>query len=103
MLFEGAPPHLDGSAVTGYLWLGTVGGFIAHVLWFRGLGRLPVTATAMLVLLSPLVAAVIGALMLGESFSPGQLGGFGLALAALVAGQLSPRRPRLPWPSRPPR
>ncbi|WP_329389277.1 EamA family transporter [Streptomyces sp. NBC_01351] len=103
VLFEGAPPHLDGSAVTGYLWLGTVGGFIAHVLWFRGLGRLPVTATAMLVLLSPLVAAVIGALMLGESFSPGQLGGFGLALAALVAGQLSPRRPRLPWPSRPPR
>ncbi|MFJ7272803.1 EamA family transporter [Streptomyces sp. NPDC099050] len=95
-VFEGAPPHLDGSAVAGYLWLGTVGGFIAHVLWFRGLGRLPVTATAMLVLLSPLVAAVIGALLLGEAFTAGQLAGFGLALAALVAGQLSPGRRRPP-------
>ncbi|MFD7260391.1 EamA family transporter [Streptomyces sp. NPDC059874] len=96
VVFEGAPPRLDGSAVAGYLWLGTVGGFIAHVLWFRGLGRLPVTATAMLVLLSPLVAALIGALMLGEAFTLGQFAGFGLALAALVAGQLDPSRSRSP-------
>lgn len=92
-LFEGAPPHLDGSAVTGYLWLGTVGGFIAHALWFRGIGRLPVTATGMLVLLSPLVSALIGAFMLGEAFTAGQLAGFALALAALLAGQLDPGRP----------
>ncbi|WP_327351159.1 EamA family transporter [Streptomyces sp. NBC_01304] len=90
LLVEGAPPHIDGSAVTGYLWLGTVGGFIAHALWFRGIGRLPVTATAMLVLLSPLVAALIGALVLGEAFTLSQFAGFGLALAALVAGQLNP-------------
>ncbi|MFD7559131.1 EamA family transporter [Streptomyces sp. NPDC059835] len=90
VVFEGAPPRLDGAAVTGYLWLGTVGGFIAHVLWFRGIGRLPVTATGMLVLVSPLVAALIGALMLGEAFTPGQLAGFGLALAALLAGQSDP-------------
>ncbi|EPH44654.1 EamA family transporter [Streptomyces aurantiacus] len=92
LLVEGAPPHLDGSAVTGYLWLGTVGGFVAHALWFRGIGRLPVTATAMLVLLSPLVAALIGAFALGEDFTLGQLAGFALALTALVAGQLSPRQ-----------
>ncbi|GGR87804.1 ABC transporter permease [Streptomyces aureoverticillatus] len=92
LLVEGAPPHLDGSAVTGYLWLGTVGGFVAHALWFRGIGRLPVTATAMLVLLSPLVAALIGSFVLGEAFTLGQLAGFALALTALVAGQLTPRR-----------
>ncbi|MFD5702338.1 EamA family transporter [Streptomyces lasiicapitis] len=92
LLVEGAPPHLDGSAVTGYLWLGTIGGFVAHALWFRGIGRLPVTATAMLVLLSPLVAALIGAFVLGEDFTLGQLAGFALALTALVAGQLNPGR-----------
>lgn len=96
VVFEGAPPHLDGSAVAGYLWLGTVGGFIAHMLWFRGLGRLPVTAAALLVLLSPLVAAVIGALLLGEAFTAGRLAGFGLALAALLAGQLTPGRKGVP-------
>lgn len=90
VLVEGTPPHLDGSAVAGYLWLGTVGGFIAYALWFRGIGLLPVTATALLGLLSPLVAALIGSLLLGEAFSPGQLAGFALALTALVAGQVQP-------------
>ncbi|MFI6942674.1 EamA family transporter [Streptomyces sp. NPDC050418] len=91
-VFEGAPPQIDGPAVLGYLWLGTVGGFIAHTLWLRGIGRLPVTATALLVLLSPLVAAVIGATFLGESFTGLQTVGLVLALGALVAGQLAPRR-----------
>nr|WP_268978421.1 EamA family transporter [Streptomyces mesophilus] len=93
-LFEGAPPQIDGQAVLGYLWLGTVGGFIAHSLWLRGIRRLPVTATALLVLLSPVVAAVIGALVLDESFTGWQIVGLALALGALVAGQLSPRSPR---------
>lgn len=90
-LVEGAPPSIDVAAMTGYLWLGTVGGFIAYALWFRGIGRLPVTATALLGLLSPLVAALIGSLLLGEAFAIGQIAGFALALAALVAGQLDPR------------
>ncbi|MBC9718271.1 EamA family transporter [Streptomyces sp. TRM66268-LWL] len=91
LVFEGAPPQIDGPAVLGYLWLGTVGGFIAHTLWLRGIGRLPVTATALLILLSPLVAAVIGVLALGESFTAWQVAGLTLALGALVAGQLNPR------------
>ncbi|WP_211658678.1 EamA family transporter [Phytoactinopolyspora halophila] len=93
-LVEGAPPGIDGSAIIGYLWLGTVGGFIAYALWFRGIGRLPVTATALLGLLSPLVAALIGSLLLSETFTAGQIAGFALALTALVAGQLNPTRQR---------
>ncbi|MFJ8647590.1 EamA family transporter [Streptomyces sp. NPDC093546] len=96
LLFEGVPPSVDAHALTGYLWLATAGGLIAYVLWFRGIGRLPVTATSLLVLLSPLVAAVVGALLLGEVFTPVQLGGFALALAALVAGQFTPSRTPLP-------
>ncbi|MEU9705775.1 EamA family transporter [Streptomyces sp. NPDC047981] len=88
LLVEGAPPAVDGRAVLGYLWLGLVGGLIAFVLWFRGLGALPVTSVAVLVLLSPLVAAVLGAALLGQTLGPVQLLGFGLCLAAIVAAQL---------------
>ena len=91
-LAEGVPPGIDGGAVAGYVWLGTVGGFLAYALWFRGIRRLPVTATAMLGLLSPLVAAAIGALVLGETLAAGQLAGFALALTALLAGQLDAGR-----------
>ncbi|TCP57529.1 putative blue pigment (indigoidine) exporter [Tamaricihabitans halophyticus] len=93
-LLEGAPAHVDLSALAGYLWLGLVGGLLAYTLWFRGLKTLPVTSTALLGLLSPLVAATLGALILGEGFTLAQLAGFALALAALAAGQLTPARPR---------
>ncbi|MBF6225263.1 EamA family transporter [Nocardia abscessus] len=86
--FEGAPPAIDPPAVLGYLWLGLVGGLLAYVLWFRGIGTLPVTSVAVLVLLSPLVAAILGAVLLGQTLGPVQILGFGLALAAIVAGQL---------------
>ncbi|MEV8549835.1 EamA family transporter [Streptomyces glaucescens] len=86
---EGVPRHLDADAAGGYLWLGSMGGLIAYTLWFRGIARLPVGASAPLVLLSPLVAALVG-IALGESLSPPQTAGFVLALAALLAAQLDP-------------
>ncbi|MFF5932349.1 EamA family transporter [Streptomyces sp. NPDC012508] len=88
LLVEGAPPAVDLPAALGYLWLGGVGGLLAFVLWFRGLTALPVTSVAVLVLLSPLVAAALGAALLGQTLGPVQLLGFGLALASIVAGQL---------------
>ncbi|UFU05596.1 EamA family transporter [Ruania halotolerans] len=90
LLVEGVPAQIDGPAVAGYLWLGLVGGLLAYGLWFAGIRQLPVTATALLVLLSPLVAAVLGALLIGERLTPAQGIGFALALAAMVAGQLAP-------------
>lgn len=93
-LVEGAPPAIDLPAALGYLWLGLVGGLVTYVLWFRGITTLPVTSVAVLVLLSPLVAAVLGAVLLGQTLGPVQLVGFGLSLAAIVAGQLpAPARP----------
>lgn len=90
-LIEGVPEQIDLAAVGGYLWLGILGGLLAYTVWFNGLRTLPVTATALLALLSPLVAAALGALILNETFTAVQLLGFALALAALVAGQLTPR------------
>lgn len=92
LLVEGVPSHIDASGAAGYLWLGTIGGLLAYALWFRGIGRLPVTATALLGLLSPLVAALVGWALLGERLNLIQVVGFALALTALVAGQLNPAR-----------
>ncbi|WP_353510498.1 EamA family transporter [Intrasporangium sp.] len=91
LLVEGLPSQVGGGAVAGYAWLGLVGGLAAYTLWFTGLRTLPVTATALLGLLSPLVAAGLGALVLGQTLDSLQLTGFALALAALGAGQLTPR------------
>ncbi|MFJ9089809.1 EamA family transporter [Streptomyces sp. NPDC102384] len=95
LLVEGIPGGIDTQAVAGYLWLGSAGGLIAYILWFKGLRSLPVTATALLGLLSPLVATALGVLLADESLDPLQLLGFALALAALAAGQINPA-PRTP-------
>ncbi len=89
-LAEGAPPAITLHAVLGYLWMGLAGGLLAYVLWFRGFTTLPVSSVAVLVLLSPLVAAVLGAVVLGQTLGPIQLVGFALSLAAIVVGQLPP-------------
>jgi probable blue pigment (indigoidine) exporter len=96
LVVEGLPAGIDGPAVAGYAWLGLVGGLLAYALWFRGIGHLPVGSVAVLGLLSPLVAAVLGAGLLGETLDEVQLVGFALALASIVAGQVQPRRPVLP-------
>lgn len=96
LLIDGIPTGIDGAAVTGYLWLGLIGGLFTYTLWFAGIRRLPVTSTALLGLLSPLVAAVLGALIAREMLTLVQLAGFALALGALVAGQLSPPKGKEP-------
>jgi len=90
LLIDGVPTGIDATAVAGYSWLGLVGGLAAYVLWFEGIRRLPVTPTALLGLLSPLTAALLGHVIAGEVFSPIQLLGFALALTAMTAGQLAP-------------
>lgn len=88
VLVEGAPPAVDVTGALGYLWLSLVGGLIAYVLWFQGITSLPVTSVAVLALISPMVAATLGAVLLGQYLGPVQMVGFALALAAIVAGQL---------------
>ncbi|WUS97443.1 EamA family transporter [Streptomyces sp. NBC_00708] len=90
-LAEGAPPAIDGRAALGFLWLGLVGGLLTYALWFQGIAALRVTSVAVLGLLSPLVAAGLGALVLGQTLGPVQLVGFALALASIVGGQLPGR------------
>lgn len=98
---EGIPQQIDAGAMLGYSWLGLMGGLIGYTLWFRGIKHLPVVAVALLGLASPLVAALLGVLVLGQGFNTMQLLGFSLALAAIVAGQFSPGGIHRPPPTPP--
>ncbi|SDH08616.1 probable blue pigment (indigoidine) exporter [Lentzea fradiae] len=91
-VFEGAPPAIGLGALAGYLWLGIVGGLLAYVLWFRAITTLPVTSVSMLGLLSPMVAALLGVVVLGQTLDAVQLTGFALALTAIVASQRPARQ-----------
>ena len=92
LMIDGVPRGIGATAVAGYSWLGLFGGLITYSIWFAGIRKLPVTAAALLGIISPLTAALLGALVAGEMLVPVQLIGFALALTALVAGQLVPRR-----------
>ncbi|MBS0025033.1 EamA family transporter [Microbacterium paraoxydans] len=91
VMMEGVPARIDASAALGYVWLGTAGGIIAYTLWFRGIQLLPVVAPGLLALLSPVVATILGVVVLGESFTGVQVAGVVLALGALVFGQFTAR------------
>ncbi|GEM29421.1 ABC transporter permease [Nocardia neocaledoniensis NBRC 108232] len=88
VLIEGAPPALDAQAVGGYLYLGVIGTALAYWLWFRGISRVPATSVAFLGLLSPMSAAVIGWIALGQALTPLQVLGLAVALAGTVLGQI---------------
>lgn len=87
---EDVPSSWTAESLVGYVWLGIVGGLFAYTVWFSGIGRMPVTSAAVLALLSPLTAAVLGVVVLGQLLGPWQIVGFTLALAAIVGAQLVP-------------
>ncbi|MFX0573260.1 EamA family transporter [Nocardia nepalensis] len=92
-LIEGAPPALDGSAIGGYLYLGVIGTAMAYFLWFRGISRVPATSVAFLGLLSPVSAAVIGWIALGQALNPLQVLGLVIALGGTLLGQMAGKPP----------
>ncbi|QMU98063.1 EamA family transporter [Microbacterium esteraromaticum] len=92
LLLEPLPTRVEPGAILGYLWLASVGGLLAYVLWFRGIQQLPVAAPGLLALLSPVVATVLGVLVAGETFTTTQSIGIATVLVALVAGQMFTHR-----------
>lgn len=98
LVLERPPSVVTVEGWLGYAWLGLMGALVSYSFWFAGIRRLPVTSTALLGLLSPLVAAALGALFAHETLRPVQVLGFAIALTALVCGQITPARrsPRSP-------
>lgn len=74
--------QLRGAAAAAYLAVATMA--LANLLYLRGLQRLSPGPTATLVLTDPVVAALLGVLVLGEHLDPPALLGFGLVLAGLA-------------------
>lgn len=94
LLAEGLPHHLTATNLGGYAYLAGINTLLAYWLWFRGTAHLPSTALSFLSLLSPVGAALIGRLALGQDLSPLQTAGLVLALAGTVLGQMRPPTPR---------
>jgi probable blue pigment (indigoidine) exporter len=94
LVVEGLPSELSGRNIAGYLWLSLIGCALAYSLWFRGIGRLPVAATSVLALISPIVAAIIGYFALDQTLTALQLVGVVVILAAVAITQWwAARRP----------
>lgn len=94
LIVEGLPPVPTLRNVAGFAYLIVIGTALGYWLWVRGIGVLGADVT-FLSLLSPLTATVLGALVLGEWFSPMQTGGALLILGATVAGMALSRRARV--------
>lgn len=95
---EGLPPAFTARNWAGAAWLALVGTGLAYAVWFRGIERLPAASVSFLVLLSPLVASVLGWLVLDQSLTAGQLAGAALIAVAVIPAQLgrSAARPTAP-------
>jgi probable blue pigment (indigoidine) exporter len=90
-LVEGAPPALDSSGLLGYAYLALGNTAISYFLWFRGIERLSASSVTLLGPLSPITAAVIGWVALGQALGLVQLAGMGVAFGATLFAQLNPR------------
>jgi drug/metabolite transporter (DMT)-like permease len=93
-LVEGLAPavgRLDGRVLAAVVFLGVPGGAVAFLLWTVALSRLAPTSVAVYVNLNPLVAALLGVLLLAERRS----GLFVLGFAAVLGGVLL-----VNWPGR---
>lgn len=84
----------------GIVYLGLVGAAFTYLLWFRGIAMLNPTSVAILGFLSPLVATLLGWVVLGESLNNAQLLGVGIVLASVFVGQYALRPNRtIPKPA----
>nr|WP_106613778.1 EamA family transporter [Saccharothrix carnea] len=84
---EGPPPAMTAANVGGFLYLGVIGGALAYALWFRGIRVLPATQVTFLGLLSPVVATLVGWLVLDQGLTAWQVLGAAVVLGALVVAQ----------------
>lgn len=88
LVFEGLPSGVTVANVAGYAYLSLIGAALAYTLWFRGIRAMSATNVAFLSLLSPLVATVLGWVVLGQSLTVAQVAGVVLVLGAVVAPQV---------------
>jgi probable blue pigment (indigoidine) exporter len=87
LLAEGLPDQLTGRNVGGLVYLVLVSGIVAYALWFWGLQHLSASSVTFLSLLNPVVAAVLGWVVLDQRLNGWQLLGAVVVLVSVVLGQ----------------
>lgn len=99
LIIEPPLPPLTPLNLAGLAWLGLIGAAATYVIWFRGVARIEPGAVAMLGMMSPITAVLLGWVVLGQSLTPLQGLGAGIVLGAVWAGQRVNRLPhRRPAP-----
>ena len=94
VVFEGAPPALDGPALGGFAYVGLIATALAFTAWFTGLRHLTAARVGMIGLLNPVTGVLLGVLVSGEVLTPRQVLGLALVLLGITVSQL-PARPRV--------
>ncbi|MHC5726159.1 MAG: EamA family transporter [Nostoc sp.] len=71
--------------------MGLLGTGLAYMLWFRGIERLKATDVSSLGLMSPVVATLMGFIVLHQTLMPIQLIGAAIVLVSVLVGQQTNR------------
>jgi len=87
LTFEGPITQLSTTNLVGFVYLGVIGTGLAYALWFRGIDKLKASAVSSLGLMSPVVATLIGFVLLHQTLTPIQLVGMGIVLISVLVGQ----------------
>lgn len=87
LVIEEPITHLSTTNLLGFVYLGLVGTGVAYALWFRGIDKLKASAVSSLGLISPVVATLIGYVLLHQTFTPIQLIGITIVLISVLIGQ----------------
>lgn len=78
--------------IVGFIYLGLIGAAFTYILWFRGLSRLEPAAVSALGFLSPLVAVLLGWLLLDQALAPVQITGMLVVLLSVWVSQRAQMR-----------
>jgi probable blue pigment (indigoidine) exporter len=93
LALEPALPAPDTANLLGFLYLGLIGAALTYIVWLRGLARLGPAVIAPLGFLSPLVAVVLGWVLLGQNLDGLQVTGMLVVLGSMWLGQWAQRGP----------
>ena len=93
LIFEGLPHELTARNIGGLVYLVLISGILAYALWFWGLQHLAASSVTFLSLLNPIVAALLGWIVLSQRLNGWQIFGAVIVLISVVLGQPIRRSP----------
>lgn len=91
LAIEGPITHFSTTNLLGFIYLGLVCTGLAYVLWFRGIDRLKASSVSSLGLITPVVATLIGFILLHQTLTSIQIVGITIVMLSVLLGQQTSR------------